>query len=622
MATTTVTNIGYTGTIQNANVYGVFGVPVNAYLWGAGGGSAPGRGGLPGNAGGYSKVFFVAKPGDILTVAVGQGGGRGGSNINPWTPSGFPGAAYSGLLFNTRFPPPGQDTAVYPYGQRYRSVGNGISSFLQQWGVWGADQNVQTFTRTYTINFPTTANVIFQMVASTYGRVYLDGTLIVEGAGRSNTPVYNDTINQAFVKVSAGNHTVTIQADGKGTPANPNDDNPNVIGVTFGTGDQTTFSGGQGGFYDNYYNVGQGAAGGGGGATILSLNGVIIGVAAGGAGGATRPASGVSYVTTNYAGSTATQPFSTGLVPPAPPVVIAPGTSGYYINILQAYNDVGNLIYTYYLGYSVVVNGVSVYMSQVAGGGPDAVPPPLDLAQKTTFVGNSYVGGNAGPNGQVSIVQCWNFIYTSSNVNGSTDYRYNNGQAGQNLQYVQDIYNSGSEAGGGGGGGGGLWAGQGGTAGYGAPNIAGRAGINGTSLGDETAQPVQQTPYINSFYPGGGVAEGGTSSTPADGGNGAVVLEYQTGGGGAVNDLGAWKPVQTTYVKDAGTWKPVQTTYINVNGIWKPTQGVPVPTFTQFNGAFAPLSRDFGQSLKPPPPPPAPTYDYSGSTGYGETVMF
>ena len=497
MATNTVTNIGYTGTIQNATVTGEFGIPVNAYLWGAGGGSAPSRGGLPGNAGGYSKVFFVAKPGDILTVAVGQGGGRGGSNINPWTPSGFPGAAYSGLLFNTRFPPPGQDTAVYPYGQRYRSVGNGISSFLQQWGVWNADQNVQTFTRTYTINFPTTANVIFQMVASTYGRVYLDGVLIVEGAGRTITSVYNDTINQAFVKVTAGNHTVTIQADGKGIPANPNDDNPNVIGVTFGTGDRTTFSGGQGGFFDNYYNVGQGAAGGGGGATILSLNGVIIGVAAGGAGGATRPANSTS-----------------------------------------------------------------------------------------------------------------------------TDYRYNNGQAGQNLEGVQDIYLSGSEAGGGGGGGGGVWGGQGGTAGYGAPRIGGTAGINGTSLGDETAQPVQQTPYINSFYPGGGVAEGGTSSTPTDGGNGAIALEYQTGGGGYVKDAGDWKIVQATYVKDAGTWKTVQTTYYNVNGIWKPTQGAQVPTFTQFNGAFAPVSRDFGQSLTVPPPPPAPDYGPFTETGYGATFMF
>jgi hypothetical protein len=598
MTTTTVTNIGYTGTIQNATVTGEFGIPVNAYLWGAGGGSAPGNFGAPGNAGGYSKVYFIAKPGDILTVAVGQGGGRGGPDINPWTPSGFPGAAYSGLLFNTRFPPPGQDTAVVPYGQGYRSAGNGIQSFLEQWGVWGSDQNVQTFTRTYTINFPTTANVIFQMVASTYGRVYLDGVLIVEGAGRTTTSVYGDTINQAFVKVTAGNHTITIQADGKGTPANPVDGNPNAIGVTFGTGDRTTFSGGHGGIFNNTY--GQGSGGGGGGATILSLNGVIIGVAAGGAGSATRPATSIS-----------------------------------------------------------------------------------------------------------------------------TDYRYTNGQSGQNLENPNDVHSNGSQSGGGGGGGGGIWGGQGGTAGYGAPNIGGTAGVNGTSLGDEKAQPVQRTPYINDYYPYGGVAEGGASGTTAiryigstatdpfhsvivsgtsgyyirntgisggsnsiigysvvvngtvvyqsdgggatsppttlavkqeyvglsyfqtffidgiphyenvecfnfdyvtstftNGGNGFVALEYQTGGGGYIKDGSQWAPIQTTYVKDAGIWKTVQTTYVNVNGIWKPTQGVPVPTFTQFNGAFAPVSRDFGQSLKPPPPPPAPDYGGYATTGYGSSDVF
>ena len=595
MTTTTVTNIGYTGTVQNADVLGEYGIPVNAYLWGGGGGSTSIA---AGNAGGYSKVYFVAKPGDRLTVAIGQGGGRGGPNINGWTPSGLPGAAYSGLLFNTRFPPAGQDTAVVPYGQGLRNTSSNSTSFLSQWGVWGADQNVQTFTRTYTINFPTTANVIFQMVASTYGRVYLDGVLIVEGAGRSNSGPLYETINKAFVKVTAGNHTITIQADGKGTPANPNDGNPNAIGVIFGTGDLTTYAGGRGGqTYPPQAGV-QGSAGGGGGATILSLNGVVIAVAAGGAGGATRPA-----------------------------------------------------------------------------------------------------------------------------VDTSTDFRYNNGQDGQDVNTINDIYEN--RVGGGGGGGGGLWAGQGGGAGYGAPRIGGAAGTNGTSLGDEKAQPVQRTPYINDYYPYGGVAEGGAAGTTAtryigstatdpfhsvivsgtsgyyirntgisggsnsiigwsvvvngtvvyqsdggsatappttlavkqgyvglsyfqtffvdgiphyenvecfsfdyvtstftNGGNGFVALEYQTGGGGYIKDGSQWLPIQTTYVKDAGIWKTVQTTYVNVNGIWKPTQGAPVPVFTQFNGAFAPADRSFGSRLTPPPPPPAPDYSAASSTGYGETVMF
>jgi hypothetical protein len=491
MTTTTVTNIGYTGTIQNATVTGQYGVPVNAHLWGAGGGSSN----ASGNAGAYSKVYFVAKPGDIITVAVGQGGGRGGPSINSWTPSGFSGASYSGLLFNTRFPPPG-DAPVYPYGQRFRNTTSNISSFLSQWGVWGADQNVQTFTRQYLVNFPATADVIFQMVASTYGRVYLDGNLIVQGAGRTNNAVYDDTINQAFVRVTAGNHVVRIEADGSGAPPNPGSDNPNAIGVIFGTGDQTTYAGGRGGQSTNDLGFQNGSGGGGGGATVISVNGVVIGVAAGGAGAAARPA-----------------------------------------------------------------------------------------------------------------------------VDASTDFRYNNGQNGQDYQASPDIYDN--TFGPGGGGGGGLWAGQGGAAGGGAPRIGGAAGTNGTSLGDNVSQTVGRIPYTNSLYPGGNVAYGGLGlGYYSAGGNGAIALEYQTGGGGAVNDFGSWRPVQTTYVKDAGVWKTVKTTYINVNGIWKPIQGAPVPTFTEFYGAFAPASRSFGSRLTPPPPPPAPTYDYSSYTGYGSTDMF
>ena len=489
MATTTVTNIGYTGTIQNATVTGEFGIPVNAHLWGAGGGSSNANG----NAGGYSKVYFVAKPGDIITVAVAQGGGRGGPNINPWTPSGFPGAAYSGLLFNTRFPPGGPP--VYPYGQRYRNTTSTTTSFLSQWGVWNSTQVANdSFSRQYIVNFPAPANVIFQMVASTYGRVYLDGVLILEGAGRSPSGAYNDTINQAFVNVPGGNHTVRIEAVGSGVAPNPNGDNPNAIGVIFGTGDLSTYAGGRGGESDSERGIQDGSGGGGGGATILSVNGVVIGIAAGGAGGATRPA-----------------------------------------------------------------------------------------------------------------------------VDASTDFRYNNGQDGQDLAG----FNAQSDAGPGGGGGGGLWAGQGGAAGGGAPRVGGAAGTNGTSLGDNVSQPVGRIPYMNSLYPGGNVAYGGLGlGYYSSGGNGAVALEYQTGGGGYVNNSGQWTPVQNIYIKNAGVWTPVQTTYINVNGIWKPIQGVPVPTFTEFRGAFGPASRSFGSRLTPPPPPPAPTYDFGGNTGWGDTSMF
>jgi len=641
MSSTTITNISYSGTTQVGNVIATYGIPVTAHIWGAGGGSS---GVHAGAGGGYSQVQFVAKPGDILTVAVGQGGGAGGvtapppvppitwstsdTNIvsgqtlypttrqndtallaafgvwsNPqqfggtvdtgWfvtfpisgyytitgsstgvglntegegaggalyisgtpyillpgnsggttvqvnryipagsysvyvsaetpdnsgqlcgiaflieqtnppkvttTPTGLPGASYIGLLFNSRFPPPNQAESVY-------ALGNG-DSFLDQWGVWGPDQTVTSFTRTYNIYFPTTANVIFQMSCNNTGSVSLDGTTII-----NRPPLQNpNTPSQSIVSVPGGNHTITISASGIAGALNR-------VGLIFGTGDQTTFSGGRGGVSEPSST--QGFGGGGGGATILSLNGLVIGIGAGGGGGATMDPSNLTTTTTKYTGSTATQPFSAGFVPPVPSVVIAPGTSGYYIHILENYNDVGNIINIYYLGYSVVVNGVIVYMNQVGGGGPDAIPPPLTLAQKTTLVGLSYIGGNAGPNGQVSKVQCWNFDYFSLNTAAITDAK-TNGENGQDV-VGRAGYTLG---GGGGGGGGGTRGGNGGAAVSGANGVAtgngvtgGYSGHNGLSLGDQKVDATGRTPYINEYYPYGGVAEGGTP--------GATVTRY------------------------------------------------------------------------------------------------
>ena len=86
----TITNISYTGTTQKGNVAATYGIPVTAHIWGAGGGSSSL---YPGAGGGYSRVQFVAKPGDDLLVAVGQGGGAGGVTAPPPAPP---------VTFNTR----------------------------------------------------------------------------------------------------------------------------------------------------------------------------------------------------------------------------------------------------------------------------------------------------------------------------------------------------------------------------------------------------------------------------------------------------------------------------------------------------------------------------------------
>jgi hypothetical protein len=113
-----------------------------------------------------------------------------------------------------------------------------------------------------------------------------------------------------------------------------------------------------------------------------------------------------------------------------------------------------------------------------------------------------------------------------------------------------------------------------------------------------------------------GIAQGGQAGVATNGGNGFVVLEYQTGGGMSVKDGDEWKPVQTAYVKDDGTWKEVQTTYINQDGVWTPVKGADVPLFTSFNGAFGALVRPYSAGSLLAPPPPAPDYSDSGGTYY------
>ena len=727
MSNTTITNIAYTSTVETATVASTYGIPVTAHIWGAGGGSSSL---YPGAGGGYSRVNFVAKPGDVLTVAVGQGGGAGGVTAPPpvppvtwttrdtnyvgtvlypfypyatrsallitdgvwnniyglygnidttWTsvsfpvsgyytitgssagcgftiepqgggtlyidstaiislpgnfgggtqtakyyvnagthsvrvyvekasngrgqqssiaftisqanppritstPAGLPGASYIALLFNTRFPPPNQAALVY-------AVGNG-DSFLDQWGVWESDQNTNSFTRTYTINFPATANVIFQMSCNNTGTLLLDGDAIL-----SRTAIDNpNTPSQVTINVPAGNHNVVISATGTVGGVNR-------VGVTFGTGDQTSYSGGRGGISDPTSK--QGFGGGGGGATILSLNGRVIGVAAGGGGGAGAAPTNITYITTKYTGSLSTQPF----VNTACGSVITPGTSGYYVYGTIHYDGSIEGQPGQFNAYQwcVVVNGVIVY-------GPAATPPPVNTAQTTQFVGWSCYDPS-GLYNDFPAVQCYSFDYTAVNTGAITNIK-SNGQNGQ------DEYNfNTTDTGGGGGGGGGARGGNGGGArGSGG---GGFSGHNGLSLGGSAVFPsTGRLPFTNSYYPGGGVAEGGTSGTAANGGNGYIVLEYQTGGGMAVKDGGEWKSVQTAYVKDEGTWKEVQATYINQGGIWTPVKGAVAPAFTSVNGAFGALVRPSTAGTLTYVAPPAPDYSNTGFTGYGSTDMF
>ena len=526
------------------------------------------------------------------------------------TPTGLPGASYIGLLFNSRFPPPGQDAPVF-------ALGNG-NSFLDQWGVWGPDQNDISFTRTYIINFPTTADVVFQMASSMIATLSLDGNTILTS---SPALPWETGVREAFVDVTGGTHTISFSGTGSVGALNR-------IGVIFGTGDQTSYSGGRGGISEPSST--QGFGGGGGGATVLSLNGVVIGIGAGGGGGATMDPSNLTTTTTRYTGSTATQPFSrpslSGWPPYWPPIVIAPGTSGWYQqSYIYSIPDTNATFTGPVVSYCVIVDGVIVY-------GPttpveqNAPPPPANTFQKGNFVGYSYsVFQPGGTTDYTFFTACYDFTYTRLNTSAITNVLFN----GENGQDIVGGYGGYTLGGGGGGGGGGARGGNGGAAVSGTNGVAtgngitgGYSGYNGLSLGETTVASTGRLPYVNNFYPGGGVAAGGTKGTASNGGNGAVVFDYQTGGGATVNDNGTWKLVSDIYVKDNGSWQPVIATYINDNGTWRPIKGAVPPTFTPVNAAFGAVVRPYSAGALLAPPPPAPDYGSGGFTGYGSSDMF
>lgn len=257
--------LGYTNGVQRLSWTGPS-ATITAHLWGGGGG----RGGSDsyqggnGSGGGYSTTNFTITDGDVLDVAVGGGGGNGQSGRGSAL-GGTAGASYSsgGLVFNTRTTP--AVPAVYPY------TNSSYCSFLNTYGVWEAAPGYTYFNRNYTVNFPSTGTYTFTFSVDNYGSVTLDGATIISLSSSSAANFQRSY--QTTVNVTAGNHTLSINAVNTGGPGS----------VALLVAGGTVFSGGAGG------NAGpagsSGAGGGGGGATVLLLNSSVVAVAGGGAGG-------------------------------------------------------------------------------------------------------------------------------------------------------------------------------------------------------------------------------------------------------------------------------------------------------------------------------------------------
>jgi hypothetical protein len=261
MANTVVRPLSYTGTVESLTWSQGINVPVRAYLWGGGGGGG-GNDSNPGGSGsgaGYAEVSFNLNSGDTIEVVVGGCGGPGASGV-AGSGGGFAGASYLtvGTIFTTR------TAATSP--PTFAQFNPNYCGFLNTYGVWESNTRTRDFDRSYTVSFPSTGLYTFTASADNSAVISMDGTPLFSAT------TFTNTFEQP-VQVTAGNHTVRIQALNTGGPGS--------VALTISGG--VNYSGSRGG------NAGgsgsSGAGGGAGGATVLLLNGVVLGVAGGGGGG-------------------------------------------------------------------------------------------------------------------------------------------------------------------------------------------------------------------------------------------------------------------------------------------------------------------------------------------------
>lgn len=261
--TTIVRGVGYTGGLQRLTWADTGTVSVRAYLWGGGGGAggldASTQGG-DGSGGSYVEQSFTISAGDIIDVAVGGGGGAGGTNFTGGAPGGLGGSSLvQQLAFDSRSPPGG---GVSPKSDpRW-------SNFMNTHAVWESNVYAANFNRSYTINFPVSANYTFTWQVDNAAQIFLGGTEIGRSGSNFRGP---SAVVTRFV--SAGNRTLSW------TCQNPGD----VGGFALTVAGGFSYSGGDGSAAGpSPYS---GGGGGGGGATVLLLNSNILAVAGGGAGG-------------------------------------------------------------------------------------------------------------------------------------------------------------------------------------------------------------------------------------------------------------------------------------------------------------------------------------------------
>jgi hypothetical protein len=260
--------IGYTGSLQTLTMPVGYKGNVTAYLWGGGGGGGgnDSRAGGTGGGGGFSRITFNAQSGQVITVAVGGGGGGGLSGRSAGG-GGAGGGSYTGVIFNTRYPPAGPAAVE---AVTYRSW----SSFMNSNAVWnsGGAFSGRNFNRSYSVNFPITGLYSFYCAADNIATVSLDGVPVVVTADsfRDDPP---PTLSN--VAVTAGIHTISWESVNTGGPGG--------FALRITQNNIDGYGGGRGG--NAGANGTSGGGGGGGGATVLFVGSDLQAIAGGGAAG-------------------------------------------------------------------------------------------------------------------------------------------------------------------------------------------------------------------------------------------------------------------------------------------------------------------------------------------------
>ena len=250
--------VGYVGGLQRL-VWNGPSIQMQAYLWGGGGGGGGRDGGViptmnggNGSGGAYSEINLALNAGDIIDVAVAQGGGAGASSQG----SAAGGLAGQSLLFDL-FDSRNATGAIAQTNAAW-------SPFMNAHAVWDAGDDVYNYSQI--INFPYTGYYTFTHAVDNSVTVTLDGTTIITFAGfQDNPPVTSGIL------VTAGNHVMAWTAVNTGGPRG--------IALTI----TASLSGGNGSAAGPAPFSGGGGAGGG--ATALFKNNELIAIAGGGGGG-------------------------------------------------------------------------------------------------------------------------------------------------------------------------------------------------------------------------------------------------------------------------------------------------------------------------------------------------